>query len=218
MHKEGKKRFVSAVLYKLKQRYRKEMHTTLEYSTPWQLLVAIILSAQSQDAQVNKATRKLFADLPDVGAYSAIKDKALYPYIRTLGLYRSKAKSIIATAQAVNFRFHGRVPKSMKELLSLRGVGRKTANVFLSSYYRINEGIAIDTHCITVSNRLGLSNSKDPGKIEKSLMEIVKKNDWGNVTPLFIALGRDTCQARHKYCNRCVLNKMCPSSSLEAIK
>ncbi len=218
MDKESKKRFAALVLHKLKQRYRKEMHTTLEYSNPWQLLVAIILSAQSQDAQVNKATKKLFADFPNVDAYAYIKEEALYPYIKTLGLYRSKAKSIVATAQAVKSRFNGKVPKSMKELLSLRGVGRKTANVFLSSYYNINEGIAIDTHCITVSNRLGLSHSKDPIKIEKSLMQLVEKKDWGNVTPLFIALGRDTCQARHKYCERCILNKICPSSSIKAIQ
>jgi endonuclease-3 len=205
--------YIGRVIRLLKGRYASEMHTSLDYKTPFQLLVATILSAQSQDVKVNLLTPKLFRDYPDPKSYVGAKASDLYPYIRHLGLYQGKSKSIAKTANILCSRFGSEVPKTIEELTTLAGVGRKTANVVLSDAYGIDEGIAIDTHCITVANRLGLANTKNPVKIEKALMDIVPKAEWGDVSHLFIALGRDTCQARIKRCEDCVLKRICPSST-----
>jgi endonuclease-3 len=204
--------YVKKVLKLLKKRYASVMHTALDYRTPFQLLVATILSAQSQDVKVNMLTPKLFRDFPNPKSYVGMKASDLYPYIRHLGLYQGKSKNIIKTADFLCSRFGSRVPKTIEELTTLPGVGRKTANVVLSNAYGITEGIAIDTHCITVSNRLGLATTNNPAKIESGLMDIVPRSEWGNISNLFIALGRDTCQARIKKCNECILKDICPSS------
>ena len=201
------------VLRRLKARYKEEMHTSLEHSTPWELLVATILSAQSQDRQVNKVTKGLFKRYRRVEDYSRLNPKDLYPYVRSLGLYKGKAKNIVNAAKRIKNDFNSSVPRSMERLTDLPGVGRKTANVVLSNAFGINIGIAVDTHCITVSNRLGFARTKDSVKIEKKLMELFPNREWGNINHLFIALGRDVCTARVKYCGRCVLNDICPSSN-----
>jgi endonuclease-3 len=206
---EGK---ISVILSRLKKRYRKEMMTSLDFGTPWGLLVATMLSAQSQDAQVNKVTPALFKRYPDAKSMAKLKPEHLYPYVKTLGLYRNKAKNIVNAAAAVHNEFHDKLPGTIAELTTLPGVGRKTANVVISNAFKVNEGIAIDTHCITVANRLFLYNTSNPVKIEDNLMRIVKRKDWGNLTHLFIALGRDVCTARTKYCGDCVLRDICPSS------
>ncbi len=190
------------------------MKTSLDHETPWQLLVATILSAQAQDAHVNRITPKLFRELPDVSSYAALRPTELYKYIRSIGLYRSKSKSITESAKLIVGEFGGEVPRSMDGLMRLRGVGRKTANVVLSNAFGINSGIAIDTHCITVANRLGLAHTRDPNRIESGLMKIIPRREWSNVSHLFIALGRDVCTAREKRCGSCVLNRICPSSTV----
>ncbi len=210
---ENKREYLKAVIRKLKVRYKSEMKTSLDHTSAWELLVATMLSAQSQDSQVNKVTRRLFRKYGTVSKFANATPKELYPYIGSLGLYRNKSKNIIATAKAISGSFNGRVPNSLEELTSLKGVGRKTANVVLANAFGINEGIAIDTHCITVANRLGLTRSKDAKKIEKQIMPILDRREWGNITHLFISLGRDTCTARSKHCERCVLKGICPSST-----
>ncbi len=210
------KSYAAALLKILKKRYAKQLKTSLGHSSAFELLVATILSAQAQDAQVNRITPRLFK------AYSTIKDFAdskpsqLYKYVKSIGLYRSKAKNIVLSARIIMEKFGGKVPSSMEELTELPGVGRKTANVVLSNAFRVNHGIAIDTHCITVSNRLGLAHTTDPAKIEERLMPLFPRKEWGNVSHMLIALGRDTCTAKAKYCERCVLKRMCPSSTYRA--
>ncbi len=213
-----KKEFIKRVLVRLKARYRTQMRTSLDHSDPWQLTVATILSAQSQDVQVNKVTARLFKDFPTSASFSRSRPNNLYPYIKTLGLYRSKAKNIIKAAKVLESKFGGNVPHTIEELTEMPGVGRKTANVVLSNAFGINEGIAIDTHCITVSNRLHLVHTKDAKKIESAVMGITPKKDWSNISLLFIALGRDVCTARAKYCSKCILNDMCPSSEIKVVK
>jgi endonuclease III len=204
--------YLKLVIKRLKRRYLSEMKTSLNHLNSWELLVATMLSAQSQDAQVNKVTPALFKKYPHVKDYVNLKSNQLYKYIGSIGLYRNKSKNIIKAAQVLEENFDGKIPQTIQELTTLPGVGRKTANVVLANAFGINEGIAIDTHCITVSNRLGIIRSKDPKKIEQKLMKLVKKNEWGNLTHLFISLGRDTCTARVKYCSRCTLKDICPSS------
>jgi endonuclease III len=206
------KQYLKDIITRLKGRYSKEMKTSLYHSNPWELLVATMLSAQSQDRQVNKITGPLFKKYKKIKDFTVLKPQQLYPYISSIGLYRNKSKNIIKTAKILKADFNMEVPRTIEELTRLEGVGRKTANVVLANAFGINEGIAIDTHCITVANRLGIIKSKDPKKIETKLMSLVDKRDWGNLTHLFISLGRDTCTARTKYCNRCVLKNICPSS------
>ncbi len=202
------------VLRRLKVRYRKYMHTELMHSNPWELLVATILSAQAQDRQVNKVTKTLFKKYKKMDDYCALKSSDLYPYVRSIGLYKQKTKNIINAAKLIRKNFGSRVPNSMDDLVTLPGVGRKTANIILSNSFGIDSGIAIDTHCITVSNRLGFVRTRNPEKIETKLMKLFKKGEWGSINHLFIALGRDVCTARVKYCERCVLNDICPSSNV----
>ncbi|MDE1871367.1 MAG: endonuclease III [Candidatus Micrarchaeota archaeon] len=207
------KAYANEILRRLKRKYRSEMETSLRHSGEWELLVATMLSAQAQDKQVNKITARLFRKYGSIGDFAELRPQQLYPYIKSIGLYRAKGKNIIKTARALRDKFDLKVPDTLEELTTLSGVGRKTANVILANAFGINEGIAIDTHCITVANRLGLARTNNPYKIEKRLMKLIDKRDWGNLTHLFIALGRDVCTARAKHCDRCVLRDICPSST-----
>jgi endonuclease-3 len=211
MHRDNA--YAAAVLRRLKRRYKSEMRTSLSHASPWELLVATILSAQTQDRQVNKVTGALFRKYGKVDDYCRLKPSDLYPYIRSIGLYKGKARNIVGAAKLLKSNFSSKVPRSMEELITLPGVGRKTANVVLANAFGINEGIAIDTHCITVANRLGFARTSDPVKIERRLMKLFPRGEWGNLTHLFIALGRDVCTARAKHCERCVLREICPSSN-----
>ena len=208
----GAEKCISLVLRRLKKRYNEEMKTSLKHSSPWELLVATILSAQTTDAQVNRITPKLFDRYPKLSSIARLKPSQLYPYTRSVNIYRNKSKNIIKAAKMIQRDFGGKVPNTVDKLTMLPGVGRKTANVVMANAFGRSEGIAIDTHCITVANRLFLYKTKNPSEIERRLMRIIPKKDWGNVTHLFIALGRDVCTARTKYCERCVLSDICPSS------
>ena len=210
--RHSNKEYAARVLKLLKRRYGRKVGTSLHHLDAWELLVATILSAQSQDVKVNQITPKLFRRFRTLGSFAAATPGRVYPYVKTLGLYRSKARNIIGAARAIRGEFGSRVPQTMGELTTLPGVGRKTANVVLNDAFGISTGIAIDTHCITVSGRVFLVGTRNPERIERALMEIFPKQDWGDVSNLLIALGRDTCQARRKYCGRCVLGRICPSS------
>lgn len=190
---------------------------TLRFSNPWELLVSVILSAQCTDKKVNEVTEKLFKKyrgLDDYVRASATKklQKEFEQMIRSTGFYHAKAKHILETAKLVKENFGGKVPKTMEEMLTLRGVARKTANVVLGNAYNIVEGIAVDTHVGRLSQRLGLSESRDPKKIERDLMQLLPKKMWFCATYLLIEQGRKICTAKDPRCDLCPLQKICLSA------
>lgn len=184
----------------------------LKFSNPLELLVATMLSAQCTDEMVNKVTEKLFQKYRTAADYANANPKELEEYIKPTGFYHNKAKNIILTMRMINEKFNSEVPKTMEELTELPGVARKTANVVLYNAYGITEGIAVDTHVRRLSQRLGLSLSDDPEKIEKDLMRLVPRSEWGPFTYLLIEHGRKVCQAKNPHCRDCVLNDLCPSA------
>jgi len=189
-----------------------DVKVALEHSNPLELLVATILSAQCTDRQVNKVTKRLFKKYRSVHDYIKTSQEELEKEIYSTGFYRNKAKNIKKLCQILVNDFNGKVPDTMKELLILPGVARKTANIVLSGAFGKVEGIAVDTHVKRLSFRLGLTKSTDPGKVEKDLMEIVPKNKWDFFSLLLINHGRKICKAKKPLCDRCVLNRLCPSA------
>ena len=178
----------------------------LNYKTPLELLIAVIMSAQAQDKQVNIITADLFKKYKNIKDYVNTPLSQFEHDIKRIGLYHAKAKNIKATVEIIDKKYNGKVPDSMEELLKLPGVGRKTANVVLYCIYEKTEGIAIDTHVRRLSQLFGLSKSDDVVKIEKDLMEIVPKKDWGEITYLFAEYGRKYCMAFCKHTS-CPLRK-----------
>lgn len=184
----------------------------LNYSNPLELLVATMLSAQCTDERVNIVTKTLFKKYKKAEDYANANLKELEQEVRSTGFYRNKAKNIKKTGQTLVQKFRSQVPRTMYELLELPGVARKTANIVLSNAFGIIEGIAVDTHVIRVSARLGLTKNEDPNKIEQDLMKIVPREKWMRITDLLISLGRKACVAKKPACERCVLNNICPSA------
>lgn len=170
----------------------------LHYSNNWELLVAVILSAQCTDKQVNIVTKKLFKKYPKLDDYIHAKQHMFEKDIYSTGFYRNKAKHILASAKIIQEQFNGEVPHAMAEMLILPGVSRKTANVVLGNAYGITEGVAVDTHVIRLSRQFGLTDAKTPEKIEHDLMNIFPKKEWLNLTYYFIEYGRQYCSARKK--------------------
>ncbi len=177
----------------------------LRYSNPWELLVAVILSAQCTDKMVNRVTDSLFKKYRNLGDYVHADPKIFEQDIRSTGFYKNKAKNILVSAKLVSEKYHGRVPDTMKDLLSLPGVARKTANVVLGNAYGIVEGIAVDTHVRRLSRLYGLTKHDDPVKIEQDLMRILPKRDWFKFTYLMIEYGRAYCTAKKHDHARCPL-------------
>lgn len=172
----------------------------LNYSSNWELLVAVVLSAQCTDKKVNEVTEKLFRKYRKLNDYVKANIKKFEQDIRATGFYRNKAKSILAAAKVVKEKFKGKLPKTMNEMLAIPGIGRKSANVILGNAYGVVEGIAVDTHVRRLSRLLGLTTQTDPNKIEKDLMRIVPKKDWFKFAYLLIDYGRKYCPARpHTY-------------------
>jgi endonuclease III len=188
------------------------LSTGLTFGSPLELLVATILSAQCTDERVNTVTPMLFSTFPDVEAYAHADPASIETIIHSCGFFRNKTKSIQATATALLERYDGRVPSTMRELITLPGVARKTANVVLSHAFDRNEGIAVDTHVQRLSHRLGLSQEQDPVKIERDLMGLLPKRLWGRISDLLIWHGRHVCVARLPRCAECVLADICPSA------
>ena len=185
----------------------------LKYQNPWELLVAVILSAQCTDIRVNIVTKNLFTKYKTLADYANANIKKFEQNIRSSGFYHNKAKHIIESAKQIREKFNGEVPKTMEELLTLPGVARKTANVILWSAFGKNEGIAVDTHVMRLSERLELVSSKayrNPVKIEKELMKIIPESEWGPAAYQLIDHGRAICQAKKPKCSLCPLNKFCP--------
>jgi endonuclease-3 len=189
-----------------------EARTELDWSNPLELLVATILSAQTTDVQVNRVTESLFSKYRTAEDYADSNPDELEEDIRPTGFYRNKARSLRGMARALVEEHGGEVPRTMSELVSLPGVGRKTANVVLGNAFGSNEGIVVDTHVRRVSGRLGLTESSDPVKVEQELMRLVPKRDWTVFSHLLILHGRRTCKARKPDCPNCILNDICPSA------
>ena len=187
----------------------------LKYSNTWELLVSVILSAQCTDKQVNIVTEKLFEKYRTLDDYVKANVDEFEKDIKSTGFYRNKAKNILAAAKIVKEQFDGKVPDTMEELLTLPGVARKTANVVLGNAYGKVEGIAVDTHVRRLSIKFGLTDHKDPVKIEQDLMQILPKKDWFFLTYGLIEYGRHICPARrHKDCADHPLTKIYPSAAL----
>jgi endonuclease III len=184
--------------------------TALLYSTPWELLVATILSAQATDKSVNLITPNLFKQFPDVSSFANSQIEEIDPYIKTITFHQAKARNIIGAAKMIIEKFDGKVPDNMENLDSLPGVARKTANVVLGDAFNKQEGIVVDTHVMRLSGKLGLTTQKDPVKIEQDLMKIVPKKDWTRFSHLLILHGRDICTARPHTCKGCPLENICP--------
>ncbi len=182
--------------------------TELHYATPWQLLVATILSAQSTDRQVNRVTEKLFKKYPGAAELAALDSAELAREIQGVGLYRNKSRFLAATAVTVMEKFAGQVPQTMAELQSLPGVGRKTANVVLSNAFGI-PALAVDTHVFRVANRLGLARAKTPEKAENQLTRAIPKKLWSDAHHWLILHGRYVCTARSPKCTSCLVNAEC---------
>lgn len=189
--------------------------TELDFTTPLELLVATVLSAQSTDLRVNAVTPALFARYPDAAAYAHADRAELESAIETVGLYRSKAASIQGLAQVICDKHAGEVPRTMEELVALPGVGRKTANVVLGNAYGV-PGIAVDTHVGRVARRLSWTEQEAPEKVEADLMAIFPPSEWTDLSHRLILHGRRVCHARRPACEGCPLAALCPSSTKPA--
>ena len=183
----------------------------LQYQSPLQLLVAVILSAQCTDKRVNIVTPGLFQKYPNAEHFARIPQEKLEKEIHSTGFYRNKARNIRLCCRAIVSRFKGRVPENMEELLTLDGVGRKTANVILNVAFGKNQGVCVDTHVLRLSGRLGLSRMKTPEKVERDLMRLFPQRQWGDLTHWLIWHGRRRCYARSPDCPNCELKGLCPS-------
>jgi len=199
------------ILARLKKEYP-DAHCELDFETPLQLLIATILSAQCTDKRVNMVTPELFKAYPDAKSLASADVETLENQIKSTGFFRNKTKSLLGMSAAVVEKHGGNVPATMDELVSLPGVGRKTANVVLGNAFNINEGIVVDTHVGRLSVRLGLTNETDPVKVEQALIPLVPREDWTLVSHLLIFHGRRVCLARTPRCESCVLADVCPSA------
>lgn len=196
---------------KITQAYPDEIcHLNWNREKPWTLLFAVILSAQATDIGVNKATPGLFNQFPDLESYVARPVEMIEAQIKTIGLYRSKAKNLKKCAEQLLLLHNGKVPNEMQLLTELAGVGRKTANVILWNIFGKNEGVVVDTHVGRISRRTGLTRQTDPIKIEKDLMRKLPKKSWGETSHRLVQFGRDTCTARKPKCEICPLKDDCP--------
>jgi endonuclease-3 len=202
---------IKKIIIILKKGYS-DAKIALKFKDPWQLLVATILSAQCTDVRVNQVTPVLFKKYKAVSDFAKADPLEFEKDIHSTGFYRNKAKGIIGSAKKILSDFNGRVPDNMKELTGLPGIGRKSANVILSSGFGIVVGIVVDTHVIRLSRRLGLTKNTGPEKIEEDLMRIVPREDWGIFSHLLILHGRKICVARKPHCAECRMNKLCPSA------
>lgn len=182
---------------------------SLDFKTPFQMVVAVMLSAQCTDARVNKTTPALFERCKTIQDFVDIDIQELEDLIHPCGFYKNKAKNIKLSAKQVIENFNGEVPHTMEELLTLAGVGRKSANVVLLEAFGIANGIAVDTHAKRVSNRIGLSNEKEPEKIEQDLLKIFPKEYLKDINHLFVWHGRNTCDSRKPNCENCCVKEYC---------
>lgn len=199
---------IDARLKKLYSRAR----IALSFDSEFQLLVAVILSAQTTDVSVNKVTPVLFERFPTAAALADADPAEVEAIVHATGFFHNKTKNIIGAAQRIVAEYGGRVPDTMEELLTLPGVARKTANIVLYNSFGKAEGIAVDTHVFRLAQRLGFSEQKDPGKVERDLMKLFPREEWGALTYRLIEHGRAICDAKRPICGQCVLSDLCPSA------
>ncbi len=207
-------KIVAEILKRLHKEYAGTPQTMLRFSTPFELLVATVLSAQTTDVQVNKVTENLFKKYSSIEAFANARPEKLEKDVASVNFYRNKARNISNAAKMVISLFGGTVPNTMEELIKLPGVARKTANIVLSRAFGVNEGIAVDTHVKRLANRLGLTKYDDPVKIEKDLMPVTPRKEWDNLSHLLIFHGRNICQAKKPKHDKCVLYDLCPSRNV----
>lgn len=195
----------------MQDRYANEIcHLNWDKKRPWTLLFAVILSAQCTDKRVNQVTPILFKEYPDLESYVAKPIEELEQTIKSTGFFRNKAKSIQGASRYMLLEHNGNVPNTMEEMVKLPGVGRKTANVILWNLFGKNEGMVVDTHIGRISYRVGFTTSKNPIKIERDLMKILPKKQWGQTGHRMVQFGRDYCKAPTPLCSQCPLQEKCP--------
>ena len=204
---------IKEIIKRLKKKYP-DLKTALHFKTPFELLVATVLSAQTTDVHVNKVTESLFKKYKTIKAFAEVPLDTLKKDLSSINFYNNKAKNIQSSARMIIDKFDSKVPGTMEELISLPGVARKTANIILFSAYGITAGIAVDTHVKRLSFRLGLTKNEDPVKIEKDLMAITPQDEWGNLSHLLIFHGRQVCQAKKPRHDECLLYDICPSRNI----
>ena len=199
---------VKIILERLDEHYGTDYRCSLDHDSAWQLLIATMLSAQCTDARVNIVTKELFVKYPDVNAFADADLKELEQDIHSTGFYHNKAKNIIACCQALRDKYDGQVPRSLEDLTSLAGVGRKTANVIRGNIYH-DPSIVVDTHVKRISKKLGLTKEDDPEKVEYELMKVLPKDHWILYNIQIITLGRTICKAPTPKCGECFLTEWC---------
>ena len=188
-----------------------EVKSALEFSNPFELVICVLLSAQTTDAAVNKVTPELFRRWPDAASMAAASPNEVGEVIRTIGFWRAKSEHCVATAQMIMSDFAGEVPGTMEELTRLPGVGRKTANIVLNKAFGVVDGIAVDTHVYRIATRLGFTKAPTPLAAEQDLLDLLPRELWGPVNEQWIHFGRDVCSARAPKCGGCVAADLCPS-------
>lgn len=211
--KMSEKDRINKILQLLDEKYPDKIRCYLDHETPWQLLIATILSAQCTDARVNIVTKDLFMKYSSVQAFADADLVELERYILPTGFYHNKAKNIKLCCIKLLEKFNGEVPSDLESLTSLAGVGRKTANVIRGNIYEI-DSIVVDTHVMRITKKLGLTSSEDPVKIEFDLMKQLPQDSWIRYNHQIIALGRSICQARRPHCDDCFLLPVCPTGQL----
>lgn len=208
------KKKAQLVLERLQKRYP-VIDTHLDAENPWELLVATILSAQCTDERVNMVTPELFKRWPGPGELADAEALEVEAVIRSTGFYRNKTKHIIGSAQRIVEHYDGKVPETMKDLTSLPGVARKTANVVLWGAFKKNEGIAVDTHVSRIVMRLGFTKDRDPAKTEKTMMKLFPQEWWGDVNHMLVWFGRHVCDARKPLCEECEMFDICKRTDVK---
>lgn len=196
------------IVNELKKMYP-DAKCSLDFTTPFEMLVAVCLSAQCTDDRVNKTTPYIFAKYRTPSDFANADLKELEELVHPCGFYKNKSKNLKAAGKAIIENYNGIVPQTMKELQAIPGVGRKSANVIMLEAFDSPQGIAVDTHCKRISNRLGFSKETEPSKVEKDLCKYIPKEYWKDVNHILIWHGRNTCTSRNPKCNKCNLNKYC---------
>ena len=202
----------AAQVFRILKKTYPQAHCELVHASPLELLVATILSAQCTDKRVNLVTPALFKRYRSARDYADAKPEELEALIRSTGFYKNKARHIMGACRVIAEQHGGNVPSTMEALAVLPGIGRKTANVILDTAFGKNEGVVVDTHVLRVSKRLGLSQASNPVRMERELMTLFPKKNWGTISHLIVWHGRRRCYARRPDCPHCELNKICPSA------
>jgi endonuclease-3 len=211
--KTGIKKITEQIIELLERKYP-TAECALKHHSPWELLVATILSAQCTDKRVNMVTPQLFSRFPTIESFASAEQKVLEQEIKSTGFFRNKARNIKACAQKLVSDFSGEIPQTLVQLTSLPGVGRKTASVILGTSFNKAEGIVVDTHVKRLSFRLGFTKNTNPEKVEKDLMQLVPSKKWIAFSHLLILHGRERCKARKPECQKCELMSICPQNGV----